>query len=234
MLTEPCPDPDPIEVGTRTLPVGFGIIIGACISLVMIGVTKGRTKWLMMFWTAFMTAFVGAVSVATPENITPVMYPIIMFASIGVGGVIIPASIIAQIVCPVELIGTITAITLSIRYIGGAIGFTAYYNVLYHKFIGTASTYPIGTAIVQHGIATNYTLIVELITYAGQAQYADLQHLIATNDGVMKKDEAFDVILAATQTAFSYAYRWPYWISIAFGASCFICACFCRDVRRFM
>lgn len=74
-----------------------------------------------------MTAFCGAVSISTPDNLN-VMYVIVMFAALGVGGVIIPSSIIAQICCPSDLIATITAITLAIRYIGGAIGFTAYYN----------------------------------------------------------------------------------------------------------
>lgn len=85
----------------------------------------------MIVATAMMTAFCGAVSISNPDNIAT-MYVIVTFASLGVGGVIIPGSIIAQIVCPTELIATITAITLSIRYIGGAIGYTAYYNVFYH------------------------------------------------------------------------------------------------------
>ena len=113
---------DPIGIGIRTLPIGFGIIIGAFTALVLIGVTKGRTTALMIFWTCFMTAFTGAMVVARRYNLVPVVYPIVTLASFGVGAVIIPCSIIAQITCPTELIGTVTAITLAIRYIGGAIG----------------------------------------------------------------------------------------------------------------
>lgn len=119
---------DPIGIGIGSLPVGFGIIAGAGIALFLIPVTKGRVKAIMIVATAVMTAFCGAVSVSTPENMS-LMYFIVTFASLGVGGVIIPSSIIAQIVCPPELIATITAITLSIRYIGGAIAFTAYHIV---------------------------------------------------------------------------------------------------------
>lgn len=109
---------EPIEIGLRALPIGFGIIFGAAISLILIGITKGRTTVLMVFWTCAMTAFTGSLSIARPGNLSTV-YPLITFSAISVGAVIIPSSIIAQIVCPTELIGTITAVTLSIRYIGG-------------------------------------------------------------------------------------------------------------------
>jgi hypothetical protein len=62
-----------------------------------------------VFFTALMTAGTGAVCVSNPDNLNTV-YAIVTVASIGVGGVIIPSSIIAQIACPDELIATITAI----------------------------------------------------------------------------------------------------------------------------
>jgi hypothetical protein len=86
----------------------------------------------MIFFTALMTAGTGAVCIATPHNLSA-LYTIVTIACVGVGGVIVPCSIIAQIACPDELIATITAITLSIRYVGGAIGFAVYYNIFFHK-----------------------------------------------------------------------------------------------------
>jgi hypothetical protein len=146
---------DPIGIGIRTLPIGFGIIFGALLGLVLIGVTKGRTKPLLIFWTIAMTGFVGAMSAATINNITPVVYPIITLASISVGAVIIPCSIIAQVVCPTEFIGTVTAITLAIRYIGGAIGFTVYYNIFYHK-LNPGYIMPAATASLTDGGLANF------------------------------------------------------------------------------
>merc|ERR1711976_121560 len=43
---------DPVGVGIRTLPIGFGIVGGAAIALLLIPVTKGRIKELMIFFTA--------------------------------------------------------------------------------------------------------------------------------------------------------------------------------------
>jgi amino acid permease len=92
----------------------------------------------MIVFTAMMTAGTGAVAVSNPDNLNT-MYAITTIASVGVGGVIVPSSIIAQIACPDELIATITAITLSIRYIGGAIGFAVYANLFFRKFTMYAS-----------------------------------------------------------------------------------------------
>lgn len=224
---------DPIDIGIRTLPIGFGIILGAVISLVLIGATKGRTTGLMIFWTIFMTAFVGAVSVARTDNLTPVTYPIITLASIGVGAVIIPCSIIAQIACPTDLIGTITAITLSIRYIGGAIGFTAYYNVFFAKYFALANNVA-APQIAEVGVTLDYFELVNLITLASNAQYVQLRELIESSPTIFNKGTAYETIIAAVQGAFATAYQWPYWISIAFGVVCIVCSFFLRDIRRFM
>lgn len=93
----------------------------------------------MIFWTAVMTVFTACISFADRHNLNPEIYvrcsndltrttanirlfltqAILTIANVGVGAVIFPASIMAQIYCPTEFIGTITAISLAIRYIGG-------------------------------------------------------------------------------------------------------------------
>lgn len=47
---------DRVGIGIRSLPIGFGILGGAAIALILIPITKGRIKMLMVFWTALMTA----------------------------------------------------------------------------------------------------------------------------------------------------------------------------------
>ncbi|PPJ55349.1 hypothetical protein CBER1_10071 [Cercospora berteroae] len=224
---------DPLQIGIRTLPIGFGIIFGSVLSLVLFGVAKGRTTALMIFWTALMTAFTGAMSIATTSNLNPTVYAILTFSAIGIGAVIIPISIIAQVVAPVEYIGVVTAVTLSIRYIGGAIGFTAYYNVFFHKF-ETEYVLPAGFNVAVAGITSDYPTLFRLLTLGAQAQYADLRAYIEQSPLVFRKDVAYDIIIENLQEAFALAYRWPYWISIAFGVISLICACFMRDIRHYM
>lgn len=173
-------------------------------------------------------------SVARTYNLDTV-YGLLTIASIGVGGVIIPCSIIAQLSCPEDLIGTITAITLSIRYIGGAIGFTAYYSVFFHKFTSYATS-QVAVTIVEAGISYSPTLITEMITLAASAQYDVLRELIQSSPSIPQavKPTAFDTILSATEHSMALAYRYPYWISIAFGGVCIIASFFLRDVRHFV
>lgn len=230
---------DPIGIGIRTLPIGFGIIGGAVIGLVLIGVTKGRTKFLMIFWTIAMTAFTGAMSAARTDNITPTVYPIVTLASIAVGAVIIPCSIIAQVICPTEFIGTVTAITLSIRYIGGAIGFTVYYNVFYHNLKNEITK--VAPTAFGKGLSVNIISVAQVteettryFTMAAQGQFKALQEAIQNENFVLPaaKPKAYDIIISITQEAFAEAYRWPYWISIAFGGACIILSLFLKDIRQ--
>lgn len=184
----------------------------------------------MIIFTAMMTAGTGAVAVSTPHNLNT-MYAIVTIASVGVGGVIVPSSIIAQIACPDELIATITAITLSIRYIGGAIGFAVYANLFFRKFTMYATDVVAIKGIIMNGIVSpnNLTLITELVGLVGNAQFSKLEEVIATDPLVLNKD-AFPIIIAYAQEAFALAYRWPYWISIAFGSTCFILSFFVGDI----
>lgn len=54
---------------------------------------------------------------------------LLIIGGFGIGGIVVPASIITTIICPDDLIATIAALTLSIRVIGGAVGYAVYYNV---------------------------------------------------------------------------------------------------------
>lgn len=184
----------------------------------------------MIFFTALMTAGTGAISVSTPHNLGT-MYALVTIASVGVGGVIIPSSIIAQIACPDELIATITAITLSIRYIGGAIGFAVYANLFFHKFTEYGRSIVAIRGIVFGRIVApnNIPLITHLVELVGNAKFAELKEIIATNPLVLRKD-AYPIIIAYAQEAFALAYRYPYWISIAFGGLCFILSFFVGDI----
>ena len=176
-------------------------------------------------------------SVANTHNLNT-MYGLVLIAGLGVGGVIIPCSIIAQLVCPDDLIGTITAITLAIRYVGGAVGFAVYSNILYHKFLDSASIIVAEKTIIFGGLV-NYTseadlpFVEELVTLAADAQFAQLKQVLASSPLVISKN-AYDMIVAATQEAWAEAYHWPFWASIAWGGACFVLSFFLGDIRRFL
>jgi hypothetical protein len=84
-----------------------------------------------------MTVGVGAMAAANRYNLDK-MYIVLIIAGFGIGGILVPASIITTIVCPDDLIATISALTLSIRVLGGVVGYAVYYNVFYNKFVELA------------------------------------------------------------------------------------------------
>lgn len=55
------------------------------------------------------------------------LWGLLVLAGLGIGGIVVPASIITTIICPDDLIATIAALTLAIRVVGGAIGYAVYY-----------------------------------------------------------------------------------------------------------
>ena len=118
-------------------------------------------------------------SVAGKDNLNTI-YALVLIAGLGVGGVIIPCSIIAQLVCPDDLIGIIIAITLAVRYVGGAIGFSVYDNVLYYKFVAasieivTVDTI-IGGGLINYTGPANLPLVTELTTLAANSQFGLLK-----------------------------------------------------------
>jgi hypothetical protein len=224
---------DPVGIGIRSLPIGFGIIGGAVICLLLIPITKGRVRALMIFFTALMTAGTGAVAVSTPHNLSA-LYAIVTFASIGVGGVIIPSSIIAQIACPDELIATITAITLSIRYIGGAIGFAVYSNLFFRHVTENLTDIVATRTLALQGIINPTTpqglaTIAHVTELIGNARFNEVKQILATSPMVLRRN-AYPIIIASAQEAFALAYRWPYYVSIAFGTLCFILSFFVGDI----
>ena len=159
------------------------------------------------------------------------IYGLLVIACLGVGGVIVPCTVITTIICPDDLVATITALTLSVRVLGGAIGFTVYYNIFFHKFVPLAARIVGVEACAEQLIILNVTLVTELVTLAGNGQFNQLR---AVTDTFQDTPNAYNVIIGATQVAFAQAYRWVYYISIAFGCLTFICACFLGDIKKYM
>jgi len=111
---------DPVGIGLRGMPFGFGVVAGCVVTLCLLSRWRGGNRWLLLGASAVMTAGCGALAAARPDNIQAV-YGILFVAGLGVGGIVVPASIVTTIICPDDLIATITALTLAIRIIGGAL-----------------------------------------------------------------------------------------------------------------
>ena len=59
---------DPVGVGLRALPMGFGILIGACVVLWLLSVFRGHNRELMIISSVFMTAGKRSTSLSCTVN----------------------------------------------------------------------------------------------------------------------------------------------------------------------
>lgn len=112
---------DPIGVGLRGLPIGLSILVGAFVVLWLLSVLRGHNKELMIASSVIMTAGrhlwlwprkfffsnpktnrctgAGGLAVARTDNIH-VVWGLLVLAGLGIGGIVVPASIITTIICP--------------------------------------------------------------------------------------------------------------------------------------
>lgn len=126
---------------------------------------------------------------------------------------------------PDEFVGTVGALSLSVRFLGGSIGTSIFFNVFNNKFAANFPKY-VGEAAVRSGadkaIATNLVLAYASGVAGAPAKVAGVT----------------DAMLAATQyasqMAFAESLKWVWITTIPFGiVSCICCVCL-PNIRKFM
>ncbi|KAL1970330.1 hypothetical protein VTN77DRAFT_5490 [Rasamsonia byssochlamydoides] len=219
---------DPVGVGLRSLPVGFGILTGAFVTLWLLSLLKGHNKALMVVSSCLMTAGCGTMSIARVDNLHQ-LWGILIVASLGIGGIVVPASIMTTIICPDDLIATISALTLSVRVVGGGIGYTIYYNVFINKFVPNAEYY-IGGVMLEKLHITTTTYIADAIQLTGASLLEGLRQI----PGIAGNEAAYQAVVTAGQIAYAESYKWVYYVSIAFGGLSILAACGLGSIEKYM
>ncbi|KAK0302105.1 hypothetical protein LTR01_008960 [Friedmanniomyces endolithicus] len=219
---------DPIGVGIRGLPVGFSILAGCCIVLWLLSTFRGHKRELLIISSVLMTAGCGALSIGRIDNLYQ-LWGLLVVAGVGIGGIVVPASIITTIICPDDLIATIAALTLAIRVIGGSIGYCVYYNVFVSKFV-PAAVYYIGGAMKTKLNITDVDVITEAIGITG----ISLLPLLNELPGIKGIPGAYELVVEAGQIAYAEAYKYMYYVSIAFGIVSIVASVFLGDIGKYM
>lgn len=224
---------DALSVGIRNITLGFSILAGACIVLALLSLTKGHIRELMLVSCLFMTAGGGAMAALRLDNIW-LVYITLTIAGLGIGGIVVPASIITTIICPDDLIATVTALTLAVRVIGGALGYSIYYNVFVMKFTHYAKdVYLVPTILKEIDVTIGKAAILKTVTEAVDLTAAGLLPAIRELPGITS-DTAYEAIVHAGQETYAASYPYVYYVSCAFGGISIICALFLGDVKKYM
>lgn len=77
---------------------------------------------------------------------------------------------------------------------------------------------------------TSKEVIGEAILITGSSLLPALQEL----PGIKGVPGAYELVVAAGQLAYAEAYKYVYYVSIAFGAVSIIAACFLGDISKYM
>lgn len=113
--------------------------------------------------------------------------------------------------------------------IGGAIGYTIYYNIFVNKFTDNAIYYIGGVMSEELGI-TNLTYITDAIKLTSVSLTQDLLEI----PGIAGNNTAYEMVVAAGQLAYAESYKYVYLASIAFGALSIGASLFLNDITKYM
>jgi hypothetical protein len=144
-------DPDPVKVGLRGFAPGLSVTIGAIVFNSLLSTWKGGARWILFIASAMLTAFSGGMAVVTPHN-ELIVLTMGTVGGIGLGGLIVPSATVAMIAAPDALITTCAALSLSVRAVGGSIGYSIYYNIFVTKLTARLAPY-VGEYAVKAGLA---------------------------------------------------------------------------------
>ena len=216
--------PEPHRIASTVVAFGYSVALGVILVDWGLSIFRGANRELLLISSILMTAGVGALAAVNETN-RSLGIGMSFLGGLGVGGIIVPAAVILTIISPDENIATITAITLSIRLIGGSIGYAIYFNVFENKL--TAIIPPVvGTAVIEAGLPP-----LEVATF--------LQALVARNNTALAEIHGVTpAILLAAENAVNECYaegfKHIYLVSIAFGGAAIIASLMLGNIRKYM
>ncbi|ORY86964.1 fungal trichothecene efflux pump [Protomyces lactucae-debilis] len=209
-----------------------GVLFGAGFFSWTITQFKGSIRPQMCLSCCLMIAGFGSLAaVGYQDNLLAGF--MVFLGSVGVGGIIIPASVITQLCTPDEYLGTVTAFTFVARVIGGAIGFTIYYYILNHRMeqlflsfaTNRASLNVVSTLL---GIGLNQVQITDFLRHFA---ISDVKYLRA-----LPKVKELTIQLVALQARpiWAQGFQDVWYTTIAFSGLGLICSVFLGDVSKYM
>jgi hypothetical protein len=214
--------PDPVQVGLKGLAPAFATAFGAIFFNGALSQWPGRSREVLLVAVLFMTAFTGSIACSTPEN-PKLTIALGSLACFGIGGVLVPAATVAMIVCPDALITTAAALSISIRTVGGSIGYSIYYNIFATKLTQKLPTY-----VAEYALAAGLPLS-SVKTFVGT--FLTVPEEVVKIPGVTL--EIVDAATVGTRWAYSQSLKYVWFTSIAFGSVAIICTVLLPNTRKY-
>jgi hypothetical protein len=169
-----------------------------------------------------LAAFIGGLVATTPE--TPKLAVALgTIASFGVGGILVPAATVALIVVPDSLLATTAALSLSIRTVGGSIGFTIYYNIFVSK-LNKQLPENIAKYAIKAGLPASDATEFVITFLTAPANITQVPGYSA---------QALAGAELGTRWAYAESLKWVWVTSIPFGVLAIITCCFLPSIKKY-
>lgn len=139
---------------------------------------------------------------------------------------IVPNQVIAGIVCPDDLLATITAATIAARILGGSIAYTIYYDIFTSRFDSLAIKY-IAPVAYKLGIKNEEQIIV----IAGILRSGGYEQLIVYPGTGVTSQLQVEALTRAGKETLVASYPIVYYVSIVFGGIAVIASCFLTGIE---
>jgi len=221
----------PTHAGLLVLAQTAGTLFGAGFFSYTITRFQGSIRPQMILSCAMMMVGFGVLSIVTPSRDILAGF-MIAIAAVGIGGIIIPASVITQLCTPDEYLGTVTALTFVARVLGGAIGFTVYYYILndrmLHIFGDLSNPDSLSVISVLLGLGYDTAGITSFLT---RFAINDTKYLLAQP----KITQAVvDHLQDLARPLWAAGFKDVWLTTLAFSGIGLICSCFLGDVKKYM
>lgn len=224
--------PSPILGGCLIMAQTLGVLFGAGFFSWTITKFQGSIRPQMMLSCIFMIAGFGSLAAVGYEDNLLAGF-MVCLGGIGIGGIIIPASVITQLASPDEYLGTVTAFTFVARVIGGAIGFTVYYYILNHRMLHLFESFATNKAslnvvqtLLKQGM--NTAEITSFLTSFG------IDDIKAMNANPKVTPLIVQLVRYQARPIWAEGFQDVWYTTIAFSALGLICSAFLGDVRKYM
>lgn len=170
-------------------------------------------------------AFGGALATADPYNPKQTV-ALGTVAGFGVGGILVPAATLALIVVPDSLLATTAALSLSVRTVGGSIGYTVYYNIFSQKLSAALPDF-VANAVVNAGLPRVDVEEFVVTFLGGEGAATSLADVPGYTPSIAQ------AATMASRSAYAYALKYVWYTSIPFGCLAVIAALFLPSIRKF-
>ncbi|EXJ75432.1 uncharacterized protein A1O5_02128 [Cladophialophora psammophila CBS 110553] len=215
-------NPAPIKVGVKALGVSLCTTFGAIVGNLLLSTSRGRAREILLVASIIMTAFDGAIAIATPFNANTTV-TVGSLAGIGVGGILVPAATVAMIVVPDSLLATAVSLSLSVRTVGGSIGYSVYYNVFANKLKAKLPTY-VAEYAIEAGLPNKEAEIFVITFLTAPAQASKISGVTA---------KVLEAAALGSRWAYAESLQYVWYTSIAFGSVAIILCLFLPSIKKY-